>query len=81
MFPRSDGVDGRSPSHIYINKIVFVCLCVCLSVCTQTPPREMHQYGHAIYQSKHNLSGKDYFAKRNLSEQLSGRYCPETGHR
>ena len=33
FFQRSDGVDGRSPSHIYINKIMFVCVSVCLSVC------------------------------------------------
>ena len=31
-FPRSDGVDGRSPSLIYINKMVFVCVSVCLFV-------------------------------------------------
>ena len=37
MYPRSDGVDGRSPSLIYINKIVFVCLCVCVSVCLFNP--------------------------------------------
>ena len=45
-----------------------------------TPPREIHQYGRIIYQSKQNLSGKDYFVKRNLFGEVSGRYCPETGH-
>ena len=39
----------------------------------------MHQYGHTIYQTKHNLSGKDLIYIWNLSDQLSGRYCPETG--
>ena len=40
----------------------------------------MNQCGDIIYQSKRNLSGKDNFVKRNLSGQVSGRYCPETGH-
>ena len=40
----------------------------------------MHQYGHTIYQTKHNLSGKDLIYKGNFSDQLSGRYCPKTGH-
>ena len=40
----------------------------------------MHQYGHTIYQTKHNLTGKDLIYKKNLSAQLSGRYFPEIGH-
>ena len=40
----------------------------------------MNQYGHIIYQLKQNLSGKDYFVKKNLSGQVSGRYYPEIRH-
>ena len=40
----------------------------------------MHQYGHTIYQTQYNLSGKDLIYKENLFNQLSRRYCPETGH-
>ena len=35
---------------------------------------------HIIYGSKQNLSRSVQIYISNLSDQLSGRYCPETGH-
>ena len=40
MLPRSDGFEGgmgQITSLIYINKIVFVCLSVCVCVCLFNP--------------------------------------------
>ena len=54
---------------------------VCLFVCFKTPPREMSKYRHIIYGSKQNLSGKDVIYISSPPDQLSGRYCPETGLR
>ena len=39
----------------------------------------MTQYGHTVYQTKQNLPGKDYIYFSSRSDQLSGRYTPETG--
>mgnify|MGYP007024384275 CR=1 FL=1 len=70
-------IDGRSPSYI-INRIRMF---VCLSVCPQTPPREIDRYSYVIYGSTQNLSGKDYFVVSSRSDHRFGRYCPKTGHR
>jgi len=54
---------------------------LCARGCSKTPPREIQKYAHIIYGSKRNLSGKDYFVIRILSDQPSGRYAPKTGQR
>ena len=63
-----------------------MCLSVCvsLSVCLfdkKTPPREMSKGGHIIYGFHRNLSGSVLIYISSLSDQLSGRYWPKTGHR
>ena len=63
---------------LYINRIRMF---VCLSVCTQTPPREIDEYRCVIYESTQNLSGKDYFLVSSQSDQWFGRYWPKTRHR
>ena len=76
---------------IYMNKILYmnkirmsVCPSVCLSVYLSVRPlstfRELDKGAHIIYGWKRNLSSSVAIYISNLSDQLSGRYCPETGH-
>ena len=51
-----------------------------MSGCSLSSFRGIDKGAHIIYGWKRNLSSNVQIYFSNLSDQLSGRYCPETGH-
>ena len=68
---------GRQALVLYKNKIR---MSVRLSVRPLSTFRELDKCAHIIYGWKRNLSSNVQIYISNLSDQLSGRYWPESGH-
>ena len=59
---------------------LFVCLFVCLSVRQRSTFFYLDKYGHIIYGSTGNLPERVLTASEIWFGELSGRYCPKSGH-